>query len=726
MLNLFAISGILITFTSSLMVLLMFTRGRQRLHYLWGIFCVSVVFWGVGAFLVGITKDPSWADLWWRLTHIGVIFIPVLFFHFTYEFLQLKSRWLVILAYIFGFLFLITNFVGDLFIANMRWVFDQFYYDSPPGPVYIPFTAFFFGLVLYSHWRLWRAYQTAHGVRRTQIKYFLVGMGVSFAGGSLSFLPVYYIDFYPVFNIAASFYPAIIGYAIMKHRLMDIRMVVRQAVIYLSLMPFAYIIFYIVAGIYHMLWGGVFARQGFIAGIFIAFIFAIAFQRYQKAVYSFANRFFYVGIYNTQRTMEELSQKLTTIIDLDELAHSITETLTKTLGVQWAKTILLSEEHDYEKNDAWNQQELLEDQIIRKQLIKAGVPLIFDELSLELKETHDIEEKKRLRTILAVMEKHEVSIYVPLIARDELLGAIALGWKINNEAYSHEDVRLLRMIAAPAAVAIENAQLYEKSRKFGERLSKEVDMATRDLQKANQHLESLLTIKNEFLQIASHQLRTPVSVMRGVLDMLREGENLKPEQEKEFIERAYLKSEKLRQVIDDILSATEMDVPNFDISGTARSVDLKALAQKAVDSHMEDAADKGLSLTFAPADRDLFIKASETYLPQAMTNLIDNAIKYTKEGSVTVKVYPEGDKVVFAVQDTGMGVPEEDVEGLWNKFTRAKNAKNMYTDGSGLGLFIVKKIVEGHPGGEVFVESKEGQGSTFGFKLPMIKEAEKA
>jgi signal transduction histidine kinase len=298
-----------------------------------------------------------------------------------------------------------------------------------------------------------------------------------------------------------------------------------------------------------------------------------------------------------------------------------------------------------------------------------------------------------------------------------------LGAKVSGDAYTKEDLELLNTLSKQAGIAIENARLYRQVQEFGQKLKAEVDKATYDLKEANTHLQSLIKVKDEFLQIASHQLRTPVSVMRGMLDMLREGGNtLTPEQRAEMIERAAQKSEKLNQVIDDVLSATEMDVPKFDISGTARSVDLKELAQRAVDSHQDEAADKGVRLIFEAGGKVPKVNASDTYLPQAMTNLIDNAIKYTKDGSVTVKVYQEEKMVVFAVQDTGIGVPEEDLQKLWTKFKRGGNAKNMHTDGSGLGLFIIKKIVEGHPGGKVFVESKLGSGSTFGFKLPMIKE----
>lgn len=244
------------------------------------------------------------------------------------------------------------------------------------------------------------------------------------------------------------------------------------------------------------------------------------------------------------------------------------------------------------------------------------------------------------------------------------------------------------------------------------------------LKRANVNLEALLKVKNEFLQIASHQLRTPVSVMRGVLDaLLTDSGSLEPAQRQEFLKRAFLKSEKLGQVVDDVLSATEMDTPDFNISGTAKPLSLRELAEKAVVSHVDEAKDHELTLTLEADEPGPMIMASEAFLPQAITNLVDNAIKYTdKGGKIVVKVYTEDDKAVLAVVDTGMGVPPEDLGKLWDKFIRASNAKNMHTDGSGLGLFIVKKIVEGHEGGSVFAKSELGKGSTFGFKLPIIKE----
>lgn len=169
MINLFGISGILIGTTSSIMAVFMFwvfLQHKKRQHLIWGLFCVSAAFWGWGGYKIATTADVSTADFWWRVTHIGVIFIPIFFTHFVYAFLGIRRKKFISIIYSLGILFLATNFIGKLFIANMRWVFNQFYYDSPPGIFYVPFTLMFFSLVIYSHIELWLAYRKAKGLVR--------------------------------------------------------------------------------------------------------------------------------------------------------------------------------------------------------------------------------------------------------------------------------------------------------------------------------------------------------------------------------------------------------------------------------------------------------------------------------------------------------------------------------------------------------------------------------
>lgn len=237
--GLFALSGLLISVSSGVMTFVMFSVGKQRLHKLWGFFCISVFVWGIGVFFIGVTDNPNLADFWWRITHIGVAFIPALFIHFVYTFLKMRQRLVVALLYILAIIFSILAVSSDLLIANMRFVFGEFFYDSPPGLLYPLFTAYFFGSTIFSHVLLYRSYRNekiiddATRLDHTRIKYFFLGTLIGFTGGSMSFLPVYNIDIYPVTNFAVVLYPIIMGYAILRHRLFDLRVAAAQGLIFL-------------------------------------------------------------------------------------------------------------------------------------------------------------------------------------------------------------------------------------------------------------------------------------------------------------------------------------------------------------------------------------------------------------------------------------------------------------------------------------------------------------
>ncbi|MCR4333856.1 MAG: ATP-binding protein [Patescibacteria group bacterium] len=239
-LNLFALSGGFIALSSGVMAIVMFSFAQNSLHRLWGFFCISVFTWGLGGLIIGLTTDPASADFWWRITHVGIAFIPTLFLDFVYSFLNLKRGKTLAVFYIISIIFSILALFSSLLIANMRLVFGEFYYDSPPGLLYPLFTTYFFGLTIFSHYVLYRGYHSVKNkleeiasITKTRIRYFFLGMLVSFAGGSLSFLPVYGIDIYPVTNFAVMLYPIIVGYAILRHRLFDIRVATAQGLIFL-------------------------------------------------------------------------------------------------------------------------------------------------------------------------------------------------------------------------------------------------------------------------------------------------------------------------------------------------------------------------------------------------------------------------------------------------------------------------------------------------------------
>lgn len=237
-----------------------------------------------------------------------------------------------------------------------------------------------------------------------------------------------------------------------------------------------------------------------------------------------------------------------------------------------------------------------------------------------------------------------------------------------------------------------------------------------------EHIEKLLKMRSEFLDIASHQLKTPVSVIMGTASMFKEGsiQKLPKEQQDKFIDNIYRKSVKLSGIIRDILSASEFDTEKFSLpEGRLEPVDLEKFLKKIKEDFSDDAKEKGLELDFIKKKPVISpIISDEFYLTQAIVNIVDNAIKYTKIGKVDILLDEDEKNVFVKINDTGVGIPEEDKPKIFGKFERASNAVDMYTDGSGLGLFISKEIIDAHKGATISFNSKENEGTEFVIAFP--------
>ena len=273
-----------------------------------------------------------------------------------------------------------------------------------------------------------------------------------------------------------------------------------------------------------------------------------------------------------------------------------------------------------------------------------------------------------------------------------------------------------------AVLLVRSVLLEVKSRKQIEKLAT-------DLKTKNVHLEKLLQMRTEFLDIASHQLKTPISVIRGTISMFEEGsmEKLPEVERKKFFHNIAVKADKLNAIISDILRASEMDTDEFKIdSKTSHPEQIEDIIKSVSEQLLGQANAKNVQMTIeAPKQKLPKVMTSGEFLEQAIYNLVDNAIKYTQKGFVKISLSQEAKNIIIKIQDSGIGIPANDQKKMFDKFARATNAVNMYADGSGLGLFIVKKIIEAHKGGQVSVQSEEGKGTTFTISLPAILSKDK-
>lgn len=244
-----------------------------------------------------------------------------------------------------------------------------------------------------------------------------------------------------------------------------------------------------------------------------------------------------------------------------------------------------------------------------------------------------------------------------------------------------------------------------------------VEQLATDLEKANDRLKELDQMKSEFLSVATHQLRAPLTAMRGYASLIAEGSyGPVTEGEKEPLFRIMESGRNMANSIEDYLNVSRIEQGRMKFESA--QFDLTQLADTVVKELTSVAERRNLKLTLA-ASEPVTVKGDIGKIKQVMTNYIDNAIKYTPQGFITVRVWKEGTAARFAVEDTGTGIAAEELPKLFSKFTRARDANKVNTTGTGLGLYVAKILIEGHKG-KTWAESEGiGKGSRFIFEIPV-------
>lgn len=241
-----------------------------------------------------------------------------------------------------------------------------------------------------------------------------------------------------------------------------------------------------------------------------------------------------------------------------------------------------------------------------------------------------------------------------------------------------------------------------------------------ELSEANEKLRTLDQAKSAFVSVAAHQLRTPLSGIKWGLRLIITGDlGAVPREQKEVLEQTYESNERMIALVNDMLDVDRIE------SGTARfvfgPVALTPIVAAVVSELAPLISKKQIAVTVLEKEKPLpLVTADAAKIRAVVQNLIENAVKYTMDrGTVTVTLEVQGTTVVVAVSDTGIGVPETQRQNIFKRFFRGSNALKVATDGTGLGLFIAKNIIENH-GGRIWFETKENSGSTFSFSLPVL------
>lgn len=253
------------------------------------------------------------------------------------------------------------------------------------------------------------------------------------------------------------------------------------------------------------------------------------------------------------------------------------------------------------------------------------------------------------------------------------------------------------------------------------RSKERLEKLTNSLHRANLELQKLDKAKSDFISIASHQLRTPLTVIKGFVSMMLEGSfGQINDVMRDKLNKTYESAERLIKLVNDLLDLSHMEGGKMRYE--FKKVELAAMVQSVFEELAPQAARKNLKFEFNRPAGEFNVWADEEKLRQVAMNLIDNAIKYTKEGGVVLSLVDTGGQIEFSVKDTGLGMSPQEIPKLFQKFVRGTTAPRMYTDGSGIGLYVAKKVMDEHRGQIGAQSAGAGQGSTFFIKMPEYKD----
>ncbi|MBL8097668.1 MAG: response regulator, partial [Anaerolineales bacterium] len=310
-----------------------------------------------------------------------------------------------------------------------------------------------------------------------------------------------------------------------------------------------------------------------------------------------------------------------------------------------------------------------------------------------------------------------VSYYgIPLTAKGKLKGVL----EIFNRTELRPDkewIDFFETLAGQAAIAIDNAQLFENLQRSNFELERRVAERTSELNKTNIELEHANRAKDEFLANMSHELRTPLNSILGLSEsMLEQYQETLNENQQKSLQIIEASGKHLLDLINDVLDLSKIEAGKFDYY--PQLIHVNDLCKSSLIFVKMQAMKKDITLTYEIEDTISDFFADPRRLKQILVNLLTNAVKFTpNNGHVTLKVNVKQDAIQFSVIDTGIGIAPEDLRRLFTPFVQVESSLNRHFEGTGLGLALVHKLTDLH-GGSIEVESEVGKGSRFTVKLP--------
>ena len=694
-LSYYALAGLLNFITSAVLAIFVFSRNpKSRINQIFSLFAFTVAGWSLCYFLWLRAGNGRLAEVYLRTLMLFVIFIPTTFTHFILTLLKVDVDKRINLSnYLVSSLLGLTVYTR-LFASDIG-PFLVFPYWLKPGILFSFHATHFFANVIYSHFLMLRTLKRGSAILRNQVRYVLIGTAIGYISGAINYLTWYRIPIPPFLNPLVSLYVGTVTYAIIRHQLLDIEVVIKRTVVFAGLVASVVAVVSLMAFVSQDLLARVITIPRWLSNVLAAAIIAAVYGPLRNWLVNVTDRYLFQKKYDYKELLRTFTDEVVTVLDLRQLVEMTVERLASTIKLEACALLLLNRERRrYEIAASRGVKEVTlsinEDDALIALLRRTQDPVLRDAPG------------KMPDRVEGCLDQLHATVCLPLVLHDELIGLLCLGKKKSDEEYTKDDLDILMPLAKTEAIAISNAQLV-------------VEVAQKEK----------LAVIGTLAAAINHEVCNPLNNVKvqseGFLIKLRKG----------LFD--HLSKEELTKKFTELLQSSMVEVDRSAAITTRLSNFAKPAREpisEAVD--IEQAVDEVKALLGHDFELNMIriqqeipgglppIRADRRQIQEILFNLIRNAGQaIERNGTITVRArHSLNGRVQIEIQDTGCGIPEEHLGKLFTPFFTTKGE----SQGTGLGLFVAKRLVERNEG-TIAANSTRGVGTTFTLEFPAHESA---
>ncbi|HEX2948405.1 MAG TPA: ATP-binding protein [Armatimonadota bacterium] len=559
-----------------------------------------------------------------------------------------------------------------------------------------------------------QAWRRVHGHVRMQIRYIMWGSAAIWGFAIITCLVVPLLDsnmgYSKLGPLSSLVTTSSTTYAIVRYRLMDIRIVLRTSLTYILtavLLGCVALIIFAMTGLFAQAAPSVTSRLAHLALFLLAVMTVLPLW---NIIRGFVDRLIFPSELNYDRIINKASSAFVSCLDTERIIATLEQACHSTINqVGMAVYLNTSTDSTQEKSFLFGNPFTSIDEILNLPMLKAYM-LEHDEVLISEEMMRQPAGDRKMGSYLSAIG---IAAICPMIAHGHLCGLLLLGEKSSGDIYTERDILLLHSLAKHAALAIENASLFEVTQENNLVLERRVMERTEELSIANARLIELDQSKDRFLAYLSHEMLTPLTCILGWSDLALANPNDKMMlQALDVIRRNAHRQE---SIVDELLEVSR--IVHHKLTLEIQEIDLREIILHAYDTIRQRLTEREITITHQIPDEPCLLMGDGLRLQQVVDNILNNALKFTDPGGkIFLTLTKHNDGVELRIHDTGRGVAAELLPNIFQPFIQSERDERF--GGLGLGLALVKGIIELH-GGQVRAESTVGQGFTAIINLPL-------